>query len=125
MRGRAKQFGGSYQKKRKKIKKTNKRRKKEEEEKKTWGEPCVRGRGKREDFPAFRRSKLDSPIIKVGLRNESYTWVLKSERFVKLEEVGVFSYSVYFLLKSHSMAIWYSSKRRAGSRAIRNELWVI
>ena len=74
----------------------------------------MRGRGKIEDFQAFRWSKLDGSRIKVGPCNESYTWVPKSERFVKLKEVGVFSYSIYSLLKGHSMAIWYSSKRRAG-----------
>ena len=100
-------------------------RKKEEKEKKTRGESCVRGRGKREDFPTFRRSKLDGPRIKVGRRNESYAWVPKSECFVKLQEAGVFCYSVYFLLKGHPMAIWYNSKRRVGSRANRKELWVI
>ena len=53
------------------------------------GEPCVRGRGKIEDFPTFRWSKLDGPKIKVGPRNDSYAWVPKSKRFVKLKELGV------------------------------------
>ena len=67
-----------------------KRKKREKEERKgkggktNRGEPCVRGRGKREDFPAFRRSKLDGSRIKVGPRNESYAWVPKSECFIKL-----------------------------------------
>ena len=39
---------------------------------------------KRHIFPAFRRSKLDGPRIKVGPCNESYAWVLKSRIFVKL-----------------------------------------
>ena len=46
-----KQFGGSDQKKKKKKRK--KIKKNEEEEKKSKGEPCVRGRGKREDLPVF------------------------------------------------------------------------
>ena len=79
----------------------------------------------REGFPAFRLSKLDGPRIKVDPCNESYVWVQKSEFFFKLQEVGVFSYSVYSLLKGHSMASWYSSKRRVGAMIVRNELWVI
>ena len=58
-------------------------------------------RGKREDFPAFRRSKLDSPRIEVGPRNESYVWVPKSRGFVKLKEVRVLSYLGYSWSKSH------------------------
>ena len=69
--------------------------------------------------------KLDGLRIKVGPRNESYACVPKSECFIKFQEVGVFSYSVYSLLKGHSMAIWYSSKRRVGFMAVRNDLWVI
>ena len=110
--------------KEKKEKKDSKE-KNEEEEKKTRGEPCVRVRGKIEDFPAFRQSKLDGLRIKVGPRNESYAWVPKLERFIKLQEVGGFSYLVYFLLKGHSMAIWYNSKHRASSRAVQKELRVI
>ena len=53
-------------------------------------------RGKIEDFPAFRRSKLDGPKIKVGPHNESYAWIQKSVGFVQLQEVGVFSYFGYF-----------------------------
>ena len=37
-----------------------------------------RGGRKRGIFPAFRRSKLDGPSIKVDLRIASYTWVPKS-----------------------------------------------
>ena len=85
----------------------------------------MRVRGKIEDFPTFRRSKLDGPSIKGGPHNESYSCVPKSEHFVKLQEVGVFSFSGYSLLKGHSMAIWYSSKHRARFMTIRNELWVI
>ena len=39
---------------------------------------------KRKIFPAFRWSKLDSPRIKVGPRNEGFVWVQKSGSFVKL-----------------------------------------
>ena len=42
-----------------------------------------RERGKAKIFPVFRRSKLYCPRTKVGPRNESYTWVLKSEFFVE------------------------------------------
>ena len=74
----------------------------------------MRGRGKIEDFPAFRRSKLDGPRIKVGPRNKSYVWVPKSERFVKLQEVGVLSYFVYSLSKDHSMVKRHSPNRGDG-----------
>ena len=55
-----------------------KRKKREKEERKgkqgktNRGEPCVRGKGKIEDFPAFRQSKLDGPRIKVSSHNKCY-----------------------------------------------------
>ena len=45
---------------------------------------------KREIFPAFRRSELEGPSIKIDPRNESYAWVPKSRSFVILQEVGNF-----------------------------------
>ena len=87
------------------------RRKKEGKKKERSGEGKTgekRGRkgkrGKREDFPAFRQSKLDGPRIEVGPINESYAWVLKLVGFVKLQEVGVLSYFGYSWTKSHLMA---------------------
>ena len=41
----------------------------------------------REDFPAFWRSKFDSPKIKVGARNAIYMWTPKSWSFDKLQKV--------------------------------------
>ena len=78
------------------------------------GEPCMRWREKREDFPAFRRSKLDGSRIKVGPHNESYEWIPKLMCFVKLQEVGVLSYFDYSLSKDHSMVMRYSPNRGAG-----------
>ena len=54
----------------------HKRREEEREEK------------KRGIFPAFRRSNPDSLKVKVGPRNEGYTWVPKFGSFVKLQNVG-------------------------------------
>ena len=54
---------------------------------------------KRKIFPAFRRSKLDGPRIKVGSRNKSYAWVPKSVGFVELQEVENFSTLVIYSLK--------------------------
>ena len=49
---------------------------------KKWGEK------KKEIFPAFRRSNLDGPRVKVNPRNEGYAWVPKPRSFDKLQEVG-------------------------------------
>ena len=43
-----------------------------------------------EIFPAFRRSNLDGPRVKVDPRNEGYACIPKSGSFVKLHEVGNF-----------------------------------
>ena len=67
-----------------------------------------------EDFPAFRRSKLDGPRIKVGPHNESYAWVPKSVCFFKLQEVWVLSYFDYSLSKDHSMVMRHSPNHGAG-----------
>ena len=71
-----------------------KRRKKKEKRKEKKSDGEGKGRKgeerKREIFPAFRRSKLDGPSIKINPRNVSYTWVPKSRRFVKLQEVENF-----------------------------------
>ena len=37
----------------------------------------------------------------------------------------VFSYSSYFMLKGHSMAIGFSPNRRAGSKAVKTVLLII
>ena len=89
-----------------KEKKRKRRRKKERSGEGKIGEKRGRNgkRGKKEDFQAFRRSKLDGPRIKVGPRNESYAWVLKSLGLIKLQEVGVLSYFGYSWFKSHLMA---------------------
>ena len=55
---------------------------------------------KKRDFPTFRRSKLDSPRIKICPRNENYAWVPKSGSFVKLQEVGNFPTRVISNLKA-------------------------
>ena len=59
----------------------------------------------REIFPAFHRSRLDGPRIKVGPHNEIYAWVPKSECFVKLKKVAVLFYFGYSLSKGHPMAM--------------------
>ena len=65
------------------------------------------------DFTGFFRSKLSRLGVKVALRDESYTWVLESQDFAKVQgsgfhgnrekavseeitlfEIGFFSYSV-------------------------------
>ena len=55
---------------------------------------------KRKIFPAFQRSKLDDPRIKVGPRNKSYAWVPKSVGFVELQEVGNFPTLVISSIKA-------------------------
>ena len=70
----------------------------------------------------FQRLKLDGPRIEVGLCNESYVWVPILERFVKLQEVGVLSYSGYFVPKGHLMAMGYSPNNGAGFRIVSNKL---
>ena len=59
-----------------------------------------RKRGKEKIFLVFRRSELDSSRTKVGPRNESYTWVSKSEFFVEAPRGRVFSYVGSSLFKS-------------------------
>ena len=56
-----------------------------------------------------RRSKLVESRDKVYLRNESFVWIPKSRVFVKLQEVGVLSYSGLSLSKGHSIAMRCSS----------------
>ena len=65
----------------------------------------MRGKGKIEDFQVFSRSKLDDLRIKVGPCNKSYAWVPKSERFIKIQEIGVLSYFGYSLFKGHPMTM--------------------
>ena len=54
----------------------------------------------KEDFPAFWRSKFDSPKIKVGARSVIYVWTPKSWSFDKLHEVGYFPTWFTFSLKA-------------------------
>ena len=60
------------------------------EKEKTWEKRKKGGEKKRGIFPAFRRSNLNDPRVKVDPRNESYAWVPKSWSFVKLQEVENF-----------------------------------
>ena len=53
-----------------------------------------------EIFPAFQRSNLDDPRVKVYPRNEGYAWVPKSGSFVKLQEVGNFPTWIIFSLNA-------------------------
>ena len=53
------------------------------------------------DFLAIGLSVPDEPRGKVALRCKGYAWVSILWSFNKLREVGVFSYLVYFRLKSH------------------------
>ena len=72
---------------------------KKKREKRIVGERKKGGEKKREIFPAFRRSNLDGPRIKVDPRNEGYMWVPKSGSFVKLQNVGNFPTLIIFSLK--------------------------
>ena len=85
----------------------------------------------------------DGPRFKVGVLGEGYAWIpllrflakgsgsLKlrvQEVFAELPRVvahasrgRVFSYSSYFMLKGHSIAIGFSPNRRAGSKAV----WIL
>ena len=63
--------------KERKAKKKEEENRTEERRKKTWEKRKKVGEKKREIFPAFRRSKLDGPRIKVGPHNESYAWGTK------------------------------------------------
>ena len=40
------------------------------------------------DFNGFCRSELGKPIVKFALRDESYTWVLESQDFAKVQGLG-------------------------------------
>ena len=53
------------------------------------------------DFWPFRPSVLDGAKSKVGLRGEDYAWGNDLVEFRQLQEVGIFSYLVYSLVKSH------------------------
>ena len=59
-------------------------------EKKGKGKGKERRKGKREDFPALRRSKLDGPSTKVVTSNAIYVWTPKTWSFDKLHKVGDF-----------------------------------
>ena len=48
-----------------------------------------KGKGKREDFPVLRRSKLDDPSTKVGTRSAIYVWTPKTWSFDKLHKVEI------------------------------------
>ena len=64
--------------------KGEKKKKKGEEKEKRRRKRKKGEERKRKIFSAFRLSKLDSLRIKVGPRNESYSWVPKSMDFIEL-----------------------------------------
>ena len=96
-------------KKREKKEKEKKRRKNQSGKKiRPWGKSSRGGekkrkreRRKKKIFPVLRQSELDSSRTKIGLCNESYTWVSKSEFFVEAPRGRVFSYTGSSLFKSH------------------------
>ena len=51
------------------------------------------------EFPSIGSSVSGEARIKVAPHGKGYTWVSVLWSFDKLQEVGVFSYLVYFLLK--------------------------
>ena len=89
-------------------------------------------------------SSSNGPRFKVGVLGKGYAWMLEtlsfakvsSGRFGKSKASGlgsvrelprvithasrgrVFSYSSYFMLKGHSLAIGFSPNRRASSKAV-------
>ena len=78
------------QKRKKKSKREKWRKEKERKENKkknSWDKK--KEKRKREDFLAFRRSKLDGLSTKVGPRIAIYVWIPKTWSFDKLQEVGV------------------------------------
>ena len=68
------------EKKKKKVSSWETKRKKKNS---VWERKRKRERGKDKILLVFRWSELDSPKTKVGPRNESYTWVPKSEFFME------------------------------------------
>ena len=58
-----------------------------------------KGKGKSEDFPALRRSKLNGTTTKVVTRSAIYMWTPKSWSFNKLHKVGVSPTRVPFYLR--------------------------
>ena len=73
------------------------RRSKRERERKKTNRERRKGEDKKmEFFPAFRRSNLDGPRVKVNPHNEGYAWVPKSRSFIKLQEVGNFPTLIIF-----------------------------
>ena len=94
-------------------------KRKENEEKKKKGGRAVGGgeekekekkkKKKERKFPsrslANQRSKLVGARGKVGLRDNGYTWVLKSEFFVEVPKGRGFSYIGYFLASGHVRSI--------------------
>ena len=64
-----------------------------------------KGKGKMEDFPALRLSKLDGPSTKVGTRSAIYLWTPKTWSFDKLHKVVNFPTRFYFESKGHKM-VW-------------------
>ena len=63
------------------------KRKGKEKRKKKKERKEEKGRGV---FPAFRRSKLDSPSTKVGTHSAIYVWIPKTWSFDKLHKVRNF-----------------------------------
>ena len=53
------------------------------------------------DFKPFGSSVLDGARSKAILRGEGYTWTPILVDFQQLQEVGIFSYLRYSLVKSH------------------------
>ena len=94
---------------------------------------------------------LTGPRFKVGVLGEGYAWMpetlsfakVSSGRFGKSKSLGsesvrelprviihasrgrVFSYSSYFMLKGHSLAIGFSPNRRASSKAVWTMLLIV
>ena len=95
--------------KREKEKKSKKERKEGKEErnkrkrKQSVGKERKRkgkGKGEREDFSMLRRSMLNNPSTKFGVRSVIYVLIPKSWSFDKLQKVGDFPTWFTFSLKA-------------------------
>ena len=96
-------------KKKKKMKKSKKNEEKKTKERRgkirAWRRKKRKRKRKRLRFLVFRRSKVVSPRIKVGLRDKGYAWVPKFEFFVEVPKCMNLSYIGYLLPSGHVRVI--------------------
>ena len=74
-----------------------------------------------QNFSVIGQSNSGDARSKVGPHCKSYTWVPVLWSFDKLREVGVFSYLVYYRLKSHLK--WFGWCEAVSGRLVSPKTW--